>query len=57
MVSEIVKYTAIIIETLPDAFLVKCAYCNGKGEHPRRYEVCPACKGVGSIWVGSLKEY
>ena len=46
---EIVKYTVVIIEKLPDAFLVKCGYCNGTGEHPRKYQTCPVCGGKGRV--------
>lgn len=40
-----------------DVGILKCAYCNGSGEHPGRYALCPTCGGAGSVWVGSLKEY
>jgi len=28
---------------------VRCAYCSGKGEHPRKYEPCPVCAGRGTL--------
>lgn len=46
---EIVKYAVVIIEKLPDAFLVKCGYCGGSGGHPRKYQTCPVCKGSGKV--------
>jgi DnaJ-class molecular chaperone len=46
---EVVKYTVVIIEKLPDAFLVKCGFCNGSGEHPRKYQTCPVCDGHGRV--------
>jgi len=46
---EIVKYSVVIIERLPDAFLVKCGYCKSSGEHPRKYQTCPVCEGKGRV--------
>lgn len=40
----IVKYTSVVIETNPDAFLVKCGHCGGSGSGP-----CRVCNGVGKV--------
>jgi len=31
------------------AISVECAYCNGSGEHPRKYQPCPVCMGRGNL--------
>lgn len=33
--------------------LIKCAYCSGSGEHPRKHQICPVCNGSGKNDVPS----
>lgn len=42
------KYTAVIIETKPDFYLVKCGRCAGSGIRPNSSrKECQSCGGVG----------
>ncbi len=47
---EIIKYTVVIIDSTPNAFLVKCAYCNGTGTTGWS-NTCRVCKGIGKVWL------
>jgi len=31
------------------ALSVRCAYCSGSGEHPRKYQPCSVCQGRGNL--------
>ncbi len=42
----IIKYTSVLIETRPDAFLVRCGYCEGDGRGP-----CRVCGGSGKVLI------
>jgi len=55
---EIVKYTVVIIEQKPDAYLVKCGFCKGSGIKPGYSETpCPVCGGVGKVWLKVPKDW
>ena len=42
--NTISRHTTVIISSTPDAFLVRCARCNGSGGN-----TCSTCKGAGKV--------
>lgn len=44
----IIKYVTVIIEQQPEAFLIKCGYCEGSGYSSG---TCKVCSGAGKVML------
>lgn len=41
------EYIVVIIESTPDAYIVECGRCDGRGRDTWNTEVCSTCGGTG----------
>lgn len=58
IIMQVSIYSAVVLQSNPDAFLVKCGRCGGTGENNQEY-TCHVCNGSGkallrvpSDWAG-----